>query len=149
MGLIRQMLRNSAQFKTKRRRQPHQIFVKLLYVADSHLLSLWNMIIMPEMLHNVLINTEGYSQQHTGIFFLDLKKAFDTVCHQTLLTKLDHYEIQGPAHKLLSSFLQRKQYVSLNHVHSELQYNNHGVPQGSVLGPSDVFSRCSRCSVTP
>ena len=30
-----------------------------------------------------------HCQQHTGIFFPDLKKAFDTVCHQTLLTKLD------------------------------------------------------------
>ena len=45
------------------------------------------------------------------------------------------YRIRGPAHKLLSSFLKRKQFVSLNHVNSELRYINHGVPQGSILRP--------------
>ena len=69
-----------------------------------------------------------HRQQHTGIYFLDLKKAFETVCHQTLLTKLHHYGIRDAAHKLLSSFLERKQYVSLNHVNSELRHINYGVP---------------------
>ena len=34
------------------------------------------------------INNKNY----TGLFFLDLKKAFDTVCHKTLVAKLDQTE---------------------------------------------------------
>ena len=55
--------------------------------------------------------------QFTAIFFLDLKKAFDTVCHKTLLKKLDHYGLRVPVNKLLESYLLRHQFVSLNNTH--------------------------------
>ena len=94
--------------------------------------------ISPQPMHywrcNLFIWQYPLSTTHWHIL-RDLKKACDTVCHQTLLTKLDHYGMRGPAHKLLSSFIERKEYVSLNHVNSELQYNNYGVPRGSILGP--------------
>ena len=77
------------------------------------------------------INANNY----TGILFLDLTKAFDTVCHQILLAKLQHYGIRGPSHQLIKSFLERKQFVSINGVNSDLQHNSFGVPQGSTLGP--------------
>ena len=41
---------------------------------------------------------------YTGILFLNLTKAFDTVCHQILLGKLKHYGIHGPCLQLLNSF---------------------------------------------
>ena len=72
---------------------------------------------------------------YTGILFPDLTKAFDTVCHQTLLGKLEHYGIRGLCLQLLNSFLKRKQFVSLDGVNSELHSNNFGVPQESLLGP--------------
>ena len=71
----------------------------------------------------------------TGAIFLDLKKAFDTVCHRTLLCKLDHYGIRGSPLNLINSYLEREQFVSLNGVNSKSQRNNFGVPQGSTLGP--------------
>ena len=43
----------------------------------------------------------------TGLILLDLDKAFDTVSHNILLSKLDHYGIRGTAKDLLQSFLKR------------------------------------------
>ena len=75
------------------------------------------------------------ANNYTGILFLDLMKAFDTVCHQILLAKPQHYGIRGPSHQPIKSFLERKQFVSINGVNSDLQHNSFGVPQGSMLGP--------------
>ena len=69
--------------------------------------------------------------------FLDLSKAFDTINHKILLSKLQHYGIQDIALKWFESYLGgRRQYVSLE---KSLSNNHldiiHGVPQGSILGP--------------
>ena len=72
---------------------------------------------------------------YTGLIFLDLTKAFDTVNHEILLLKLDHYGIRGQANDLLRAFLKRKQFVSINNHESPLLSNDYGVPQGSTLGP--------------
>ena len=68
--------------------------------------------------------------------FVDLQKAFDTVEHDILLSKLEHYGIRGLANEWFKSYLSnRKQYVSINGYHSNLADVKFGVPQGSVLGP--------------
>ena len=64
------------------------------------------------------INDEKY----TALLLLDLKKAFDTVNHKTLLTKLEHYGIRGPTLDLFASFLtNRFQYISLETHQSNLK----------------------------
>ena len=68
--------------------------------------------------------------------FVDLQKAFDTVDHNILLNKLDHYGIRGVANNWFKSYLSnRKQFVIINGVNSDLQSMKFGVPQGSVIGP--------------
>ena len=60
---------------------------------------------------------------------LDLKKAFDTVNHKTLLTKLEHYGILEPTLDLFASFLtNRFEYASLENHQSNLKKINYGVP---------------------
>ena len=68
--------------------------------------------------------------------FIDLKKAFDTVNHDILLKKLEHYGVRGTAFDWFSSYLSnREQFVSVNGQVSEKLVINCRVPQGSVLGP--------------
>ena len=68
------------------------------------------------------------------LIMIDLRKAFDTVCHKKLLIKLEHYGIRGIANT--ASYLKsRKQFISINRIKSNMLNIEIGVPQGSILGP--------------
>ena len=68
--------------------------------------------------------------------YMDLSKAFDTLNHQILLSKLSHYGFRNKSLDLMKNYLNnRKQYVEYNSATSELLNITHGVPQGSILGP--------------
>ena len=70
--------------------------------------------------------------------YIDLSKAFDTLNHSILLSKLEYYGITGRSYDLLKNYLfNRSQYVEFNG-HTSISNTlpiSTGVPQGSVLGP--------------
>ena len=69
-------------------------------------------------------------------FFLDLKKAFDTVDHVILLRKMYHMGFRDSISQYLNSYLTgRKQFVQVGDFKSDTKIITKGVPQGSILGP--------------
>ena len=82
-----------------------------------------------------LVYDNIHETKYSGLIFLDIQIAFDTVDHDILIAKLEHYGIRGIAKNLFESYLQnRQQFVALDD-ESRLYTTNWGVPQGSTLGP--------------
>lgn len=76
------------------------------------------------------------SKKYLISVLLDFSKAFDTVNHSILLSKLQSMGVRGSSLAWFRSYLSnRKQYVSLLNTSSELKNINAGVPQGSIIGP--------------
>ena len=68
--------------------------------------------------------------------YLDFSKAFDTVPHLRLMSKLESYGITGKVKQWVESFLTgRSQTVMVNNDESLPAPVISGIPQGSVLGP--------------
>ena len=70
------------------------------------------------------------------LLLLDFSKAFDTVPHNRLLHKLDHYRIRASTHLWIKKFLtNRTQEVLVEGCKSGQVHVSSGFPQGTVLGP--------------
>ena len=68
--------------------------------------------------------------------FMDFSKAFDTIDHDLLLTKLKTYGFSKDALALMCSYLKnRKQKVIINNSANTAETAVAGVPQGSSDGP--------------
>ena len=84
---------------------------------------------------NFIKSCHAKSRHVLGIF-IDLSKAFDTIDHKILLSKLQNYGIRGTPHELLKSYLSdRYQQVKIENHTSDKLLVKFGVPHGSVLGP--------------
>ena len=68
--------------------------------------------------------------------FLHLTKAFDTLNHNILLTKLNYYGIQNCTLTWFQRYLSNRQhYVEMNQCKTNIMTSSLGVPQGTILGP--------------
>ena len=86
----------------------------------------------------------GFNQRkppdRTVCVAVDLTAAFDTVCHNTLISKIARYTIPSPTTRWLPCYLRGRQArTSCRGVKSSARIVHAGVPQGSKLS-SSLFS---------
>ena len=81
------------------------------------------------------INSSFEKNNFTLGVFIDLSKAFDTVDHHILISKLENYGVNGNNLRWFQSYLKnRKQYLNFNNKIATLSQITCVVPQGSILG---------------
>ena len=72
----------------------------------------------------------------TGVVFIDIRKAFDSIDHSILLKKLAYYGVSQVEFTWFQSYLaNRQQQCQVNNSLSDKREIICGVPQGSILGP--------------
>lgn len=77
------------------------------------------------------------TKESVAAIFLDLSKAFDTCDRKILIRKLSEMGVRGRSMQWFRNFFKnRSQFVQDNFVTSSNRYVEHGVIQGSTLGPT-------------
>ncbi len=87
-----------------------------------------------EFLHHIYSNIDA--GRVSGVLFLDFSKAFDTVEHDIMISKLRHLGFKASSTSWFRSYLtDRQQVTKIDDELSGPAAISHGVPQGSILGP--------------
>jgi hypothetical protein len=90
-----------------------------------------NLVLYTDFLLNSL--DKGYQ---VDAVYTDFSKAFDKICHYTLIKKLSKFGIHGDLLRWLRSYISnRSQAVALRGYVSRFLEISSGIPQGSHLGP--------------
>ena len=101
-----------------------------------------------EIMGKILKNAE--KKIPTVALFLDLSKAFDTLEHSIVLSKMERYGIRGCAHQWFESYLRNRKLIakcvttsSGSATKSDVRDIEFGTPQGSCLGPLIFLIFCN------
>ena len=87
-----------------------------------------------ELVHDVYMNLN--TDNVTGLLFLDISKAFDSLDHEILVNKLRKISLSDSSIRWFESYLDRVQIVRHNGMISKPCKFSNGIPQGSCLGPT-------------
>lgn len=113
----------------------HSIICRNQHGFRSHRSTFSAVLVLAQQVNKALNNNKL-----AVVVFLDIRKAFDSVNHNIMLTKLHDYGFRGRIHKLLKCYLSdRQQRVVIDGFVSSAESVVAGAPQGSVIGPS-LFS---------
>lgn len=93
--------------------------------------------------------------QDCVLVLLDYSRAFDTINHRLMCSKLKYFGFDDQSFNLINSYLgSRKQKIFSNNSFSDEANIISGVPQGSILGPllfliytSDILRALNYCNV--
>ena len=104
-----------------------------------------------ELVGNILNETEN--DKLTLCMYLDLSKAFDTIDHDRLLKKFEHYRIRGVALNWMTSYIKGCKMKIDSTIGDQDDFTvGTGTPQGSCLGPlifiifcNDISKICETC----
>ena len=108
---------------------------KILYTYQSGFRTKHSTDTCLTLLNNKILNgiDKGFL---TGMIFIDLQKAFDTINHEIFLTKLECIGFSNSAILWYRSYLENRTFhVNIENDYSNLGKLSCGVPQGSILGP--------------
>ena len=91
-----------------------------------------------------------------GALLTDLFKTFDYISHPLLIAKLYNYVVSPLSINMIFSYLSNRTHrTKINECFSERSRIEHGVPQGSILGPllfniyvTDLFYECEESNIT-
>jgi len=106
--------------------------------AWSKLLTIFNLVMLNLVFSETILHFNNFTKElfsstsQIDTIYFDIRKAFDSVSHNLLLSKLWLSRING---KLFKSYLSdRYQFVTINNCSSNQVPVISRVPQGSILG---------------
>ena len=104
-----------------------------------------------ELVGNIVKNLE--QRKYTIAVFLDLSKAFDTLEHDVIFSKMYQYGIRGNCLDWYRSYLKNRKLqvkcmteANTNNTYSETYNIDYGTPQGSCMGPLIFLIFCNDLS---
>ena len=91
---------------------------------------------LSELVDRIYRPTDLDEKQLPIAICIDLSKAFDTIDHTMIISKLEHYGVENNELQWFINYMHnRQQYVEIEDTKPTTETITTGVPKGSILGP--------------